>query len=209
MGLKNSDTLGEPDRQRPFSPPPASSGPWVTVLIVAAALFSVYKMVEWTFAQRATEAVGAPAASAAPKPIERTAEPPRQAALPAPTKPSAPGTQVVTKCVVNGNTSYGDGDCTPGATASWLTTRDNHNLMAAVRPAAAPVAEAAVVQPESEAPGSPAIPRASTKTFQCQALDATVKNLDAQSRQPQAPQTMDWIRAERKKLRDQQFRLSC
>lgn len=212
MGFKNSDTLREPDRQRPFSPPPANSGTWGTVLIVVAVLFAVYKMVEWKFDQRAAEPVGpvdAPAASAAPKAIQRAAEPTRQAALPAPPKRSTPGTQVVTKCVVNGKTSYGDGACTQGATASLLTTRDNHNLMAAIRPEAIMPSKAAVVQPDAVEQSSPAIPIASAKKFQCQALDATVKNLDAQSRQPQGPQMMDWIKAERKKARDQQFRLSC
>lgn len=209
MRFKNSDTLREPDRQRPFSPPPANSGTWGTVLMVVAVLFAVYKMVEWKFDQRAAEPVDAPAASAAPKAIQRAAEPTRQAALPSPPKSGVPGTHVVTKCVVNGKTSYGDGACTQGATASSLTTRDNHNLMAAIRPEAITPSEAAVAQPDAVEQSSPAIPIASAKKIQCQALDATVKNLDAQSRQPQGPQMMDWIKAERKKARDQQFRLSC
>lgn len=209
MGFKNSDTWREPDRQRPFSPPPTNSGTWGTVLIVVAVLFAVYKMAEWKFDQRTAEPAGAPAASAAPQMIQRDAKPPKQAALPAPPKPSVPGTHIVTKCVVNGKTSYGDGTCTPGATASLLTTRDNHNLMTAVQPEAITPLEAAVAQPDAVVQSSPTVPIASAKKLQCQALEATVKNLDAQSRQPQGPQMMDWIKAERKKARDQQFRLSC
>jgi hypothetical protein len=209
MGFKNSDTLREPDRQRPFSPPPANSGTWGTVLIVVAILFAVYKMVEWNFDQRQAEPAGTPAASDAPKMIQPAPEPQRQAATPAPPKLNVPGTHVVNKCVVNGKTSYGNGACAPGATASLLTTRDSHNLMAAVRPEAITLSEATVSQPDAVVKSGRAISIDSAKKSQCQALDATVKNLDAQSRQPQGPQMMDWIKAERKKARDQQFRLSC
>lgn len=44
---------------------------------------------------------------------------------------------------------------------------------------------------------------------QCDALDAKVKHYDAMARQPQTGQMQDWISAERKKVRDQQFRLRC
>ncbi len=46
-------------------------------------------------------------------------------------------------------------------------------------------------------------------TTSCDALDARVKHYDAMARQPQSGQMQDWISAERKKARDQQFRMRC
>ena len=43
----------------------------------------------------------------------------------------------------------------------------------------------------------------------CEALDARVNQLDAMARQPQSAGTQDWIRQERQKTRDEQFRLHC
>ena len=48
-----------------------------------------------------------------------------------------------------------------------------------------------------------------SRKAQCDALDARVKHYDAMARQPQSGQMQDWISAERKKVRDQQFRLRC
>lgn len=48
-----------------------------------------------------------------------------------------------------------------------------------------------------------------SRKAQCDALDARIKHYDAMARQPQSGQMQDWISAERKKARDQQFRLRC
>lgn len=45
--------------------------------------------------------------------------------------------------------------------------------------------------------------------LQCTSLDARVVQLDAMARQPQTGQMQDWIRAERSKVRDEQFRIGC
>lgn len=44
---------------------------------------------------------------------------------------------------------------------------------------------------------------------QCQALDAQITHYDAMARQPQSGQMQDWITAQKKKARDQQFRIKC
>lgn len=65
------------------------------------------------------------------------------------------------------------------------------------------------------APAQPAAPQAQPRTpretYQgpCEALDQRVVHLDAMARQPQSGRTQDWISAERKKARDEQFRLRC
>jgi hypothetical protein len=110
--------------------------------------------------------------------------------------------------VVNGKTSYGDGNCATGGVATQVTTKANHNLMAAVRPQTPARTEEQVSQlaivPRSESTNA----AAETK-LRCEALEARIVSLDAMGRQPQTLPTYDWIRDERKKTRDEQFRIPC
>ena len=43
----------------------------------------------------------------------------------------------------------------------------------------------------------------------CTSLSEQIRNYDAMARQPQSGATQDWITAERKKIREQQFSLCC
>lgn len=47
------------------------------------------------------------------------------------------------------------------------------------------------------------------KQTECRALDARIKALDAQARQPQTGQSQDRISTDRRKARDRQFWLRC
>ena len=142
MGLMDRDYMHEKHRQRPFSPPPERSGMSTLgmVLIFVIALLALYKVADWKLKQRAAELAVKQTTVIAPTPVERPAEAPAQPFPPLPTYPNTPeqtaGTHVVTKCVVNGKTSYGDSSCGQGAVTTQVTTRANHNLVAAVRPQA-------------------------------------------------------------------------
>lgn len=62
--------------------------------------------------------------------------------------------------------------------------------------------------------GSPASPvnapvQGPGKAEECKALDAHITQLDAMARQPQSGERQDWIRSEKQKARDRQFRLRC
>ena len=65
----------------------------------------------------------------------------------------------------------------------------------------APQAPQPVPQPQQ--PSQP------TKQAECASLAATVTNLDSQARQPQSSQMQDWIKDQRQRARDRQFRLQC
>ena len=52
-------------------------------------------------------------------------------------------------------------------------------------------------------------PRNSGRQAQCQALEARVRQLDSMGRAGSQHYDLDWIRSERKKTRDGQFRLQC
>lgn len=194
------------DRERPFTPPPEQPFlRWLGALLTLLALaYAGYRVIEW-------QRYGLPAAAIkqVPPVTGRAAEQPT-AHAPQASTPSMPDpeTRTVTKCVANGKTSYGDGDCTTGSATSQVTTKANHNLMAAVRPQGPtpteePASQSTIVT-KSESTNS-----AAAVKLRCEALEAKIASLDAMARQPQTLQTYDWIRDERKKARDEQFRIPC
>ena len=218
MGLMDRDYMNEKRARQAFNPAPKKSAASTLfmVLVFVAALFFLYQLADWQLNKRASGI----AAQSAPKVQPTPGQPPsRQEAFPLLGEPGprpyqdAPepvvGNRVVTKCIVNGKTSYGDAPCASGAVAAQVTTRADHNIMAPVRVAASITTEttyspAPVVTTQNNAPSDYA-----AKKLECQTLDARVQYLDSMSRQPQGAQTMDWIRDERKKARDRQFRIPC
>lgn len=214
MRWTNSQDMPDSPRERPFSPPSApATSLWVKILVFLLALFVLYQGADWVLKQRtpiATYPAETRPAAQAPDVLQR----PAPAVFPAPQasvhddSTSAP--QIV-KCVVNGQTSYGDGPCAQGAVSSHIKTRRDHNLMAPVRPQAVStsVTEEAVQPPATATPSEPKVDVAATRKAECQQLDATIKQLDAASRQPQSAQSQDGIRSQRQNARDRQFRLSC
>ncbi len=212
MGLMDRDYMHEKGRRRPFGPPPDRFSTLSKVLIFVAVLFLLYKVADWKLNQRARPtqpssptSQNEPATAVRPS-TQLPAAIPRQAESAYKyVQPTESGTRTVTKCVVNGKTSYGDGACTQGSVVSRVTTRQDHNLMDAVRPQPAARTETTFTQ-ETVVTHSPTV---DAKKAECVLIDTQIKNLDAMARQPQSGQTQDWITAERKKLRDRQFRIPC
>ncbi len=218
MGLMDRDYTRRDDRQQSFSPPPGRTGASTLgmVLIFIAILLALYKIANWRLQQRAAQTAPQPSAAKTGSAAIEPVTPAAQAFAPVPhpqqdTHDAGAATQLVTKCVAKGKTSYGDGPCAQGATVSQIRTRSDHNLMAAVRsePVNAVPAEERTSPRSVAAQNSPVADVAATKKAECQFLDARITELDALSRQPQSAQTHDWIRDERKQTRDKQFRLSC
>lgn len=206
------DYMHDKGRQRPFSPPPERISTLDKALIFVVILVLLYLAGDWVLNQRTPSKRGHQA-PAEPEQVERPAsasKPLSRQAMPDPTYPRMPetndNTRTVTKCVVNGKTSYGDGDCVRGATTSQVTTRADHNVMQPVRPSAAPPREVTYVQETVVTQSTDAL---DTKKSECTWIDERIKYLDAMARQPQSGQMQDWITAERKRLRDRQFRIPC
>ncbi|GAB3482105.1 hypothetical protein [Polaromonas eurypsychrophila] len=207
MGLMDREHLQDNDRQRPFSPPPERSGTLGKVLISLVILFFIYLAADWKLNQQAPDKANKDPANTLQVP---PATSPSLARVPTPSAtPNATGNaRTVTKCVVNGKTSYGDSDCGAGASATQLVTKDNFNLMSAVRVPVSAQTEPPTLQPSSVAQAPSSVDYEAMKT-ECKALDERIKYLDALARQPQSGQTQDWIRDERKKARDRQVRIPC
>ena len=218
MGLMDRDYMHGKRLRQAFNPATEKSAvsTLFMVLVFVTALFLLYKLADWQLTQRASgiAAQSAPLvqATSSPAPARHEASTPPHEPRPSTyqEKPEqTSGNRVVTKCIVNGKTSYGDGPCASDAVAAQVTTRADQNIMAPVRVAASITTEttyspAPVVTTQNNAPSDYAV-----KKIECQSLDAHIQNLDSMSRQPQGAQMMDWIRDERKKARDRQFRIPC
>lgn len=214
MGLMDRDYMHDRQRQRPFSPPPEPSH-WATlgmVLVFVATLFFLYKAAD-RIKQGAAPAANARATTSAVSknlPSGPSFTPPLPALAPPPRMPDATaGTSTVSKCVVNGATSYSDGPCPGGALSSQITTHANHNLMAAVRAPAVRRTEAPAIEHPVVVTQNDAAPAALAHQAECQQLDAQIQRWDAMARQPQSGQMQDWISEQRKQARDRQFRIRC
>jgi hypothetical protein len=210
----DSDDRQDTDRQRPFSPPPDRFSTLSKVFIFVIALFLVYQAADWKRKQHAADIARKKTAA----PITSIQGP---AAGPVPASPQTSASQnpsettgnirTVTKCVIHGKTTYGDEACARGAVTSQVTTRNDHNLMAAIRPRADeptqdPAHGAFVIAQDSASADAAAKSR---NKSECLLLDKQVEYLDALARQPQGPQSHDNIRNERKKIRDRQSRIPC
>lgn len=225
MGLMDRDYMHEKRTRQVFTTVPDKSAgdTLLMVLVFVAVLFLLYKLADWHLNQRASGFTPQSASStqetlSTPRRPDSRQEasplPPAHEPSPEPRRyPESPetttGNRVITKCTVNGKTSYGDGPCTSGAASAQVTTRTDHNIMQ-------PVRVAARTEPENSLSPTPIVIAQNTepsnyaaKKIECESLDAHIRYLDSLSRQPQSGQMMDWIRDERKKARDRQFRISC
>ncbi len=154
MGLMDRDYMHDRQRQRPFSPPPERFN-WATlgmVLVFVIALFFLYKAADWKLKQGAASTANerSPTSAVPKNPPSVTSTPFTQPSPALPPARNAPdmtaSTSTVSKCVVNGRTSYSDAPCPGGAISRQITTHANHNLMAAVRPQPVRHTEAQVIQ---------------------------------------------------------------
>ena len=226
MGLMDRDYMHERRPERAFTPAPEKSAvnTLFMVLVFVAALFLLYKLADWQLGKRPTGS-----ADQSVRAVQAVQPTPRQTSPRADTSPLAlaaqrepnpypeaseptAGNRMITKCLVNGKTSYGDDPCAGGAVTTQVSTRADHNIMKPVHVSRT----TQTTQTETTFSPAPVVIAQNTaasdyaaKKFECQSLDAHIRYLDSMSRQPQGAQMMDWIRDERKKTRDRQFRIPC
>lgn len=193
---------------RPFGPAPERPLiHWIaTALVLLALVYAGYRVWE-SPSDRASppKTRQDTSATSQPLPPPQTSAPP-QSAAPA---PPAPGTHIVSKCVVNGKTLYSDNACPQGTASTQVVTKSDHNLMAGLTPAQKAAADHIQPAAPSVSAFAPTGGSPSSNASECKALDEHIKYLDAMARQPQSGQMQDWIKDQRKKDRDRQFALHC
>lgn len=116
---------------------------------------------------------------------------------------------VVIKCVVNGSTAYvaSEADCAAQAKRTKVSVDPQQNLSDGLpnaeqvirRPSFSPQVEMQILEPDPNV----------QRTARCQAYEQEIKSIDERARQPLSGQEQDRLAANRKKARDEQFRLHC
>ncbi len=237
MGLDDRDYMRErsrrtfdrlvKDKDRPFTPPPTSPSLLSMILFwigIALALYQVYGWWERHKLQRPPEHIGRMQAAEAP-----TLANERQAVVPSPTpvRPSEliRGDDALPQATEvprqeTGGTIYLCRDYSGGT--FWASDHCNrHNglieTMVSVPPGMPFQQQVAIAEQRRQTLASPtsvytaATPAAAPvpNKLLCESLDTRVNELDAMARQPQSPGMQDWIRQERRKSRDEQYRLHC
>lgn len=195
-------------RQQSFGAPAKKTGDMgilKAVLSLALAITAVYGLYKWTLHQQVPTVNSLPTTPAA---SIQPAPPQARTTLSSPPA-TAEGARVITKCVVKGKTSYGDDACPEGAVTTAVVTKQDHNLVAGLSQS-----QMAATRPFEEATSSShnlaQVPDTeAAKAAECKAIDAQIASLDAQARQPLSGQMQDYIKQQRKELRDRQFRLGC
>ncbi|MBX3659824.1 MAG: hypothetical protein KF740_15430 [Ramlibacter sp.] len=225
MGFADRDHAQvPPDNERVFSTPEPSAFNtlWVLLFWGLMALAS-YRVIAWW--QQDTQPPHTPPTATPTQPAPqlsaaRSAEPPErqrpaQASRPAmPTAPTAEPpdnapTGQVSKCVVNGVTSYTDQPCPSHARAVAVHVSPAVNVFDRV-----PTPQAAPPQPEAVAqgtppPAAPSEPPELWKKRVCAYHDEAIRWIDARAREPLSAWEQDDLAARRRKHRDEQYRLRC
>ncbi len=188
-------------KTRPFRPERLVV--WVVVALAIA--LSLY---QWHQSSPPPSPTTQPASPISPPPPRHQAAP-RTDHLHIPSAALPEGARAVTKCVVNGTTSYGDASCGQGAKTTQVITRPDHNLLQGMTPEQLAAARKVQIIAPANTPFTTAPTPVVSTASACQTIDAEIIQLDALARQPQSGQMQDWISQQRKALRDQQFRLGC
>ncbi|MGE0498948.1 MAG: hypothetical protein AB7I35_14580 [Ramlibacter sp.] len=225
MGFADRDYAhARQEGERVFSAPEPSalSTLWI-ILFWGVMALACYRAITWWQQGQQQPRTPPPAASAqpaAPPSAPGRAEPaarqsPAQASrqLP-PTPPTAEQPDSVqpaqvTKCIVNGLTTYTDQPCPSNARAVAVNVNPAVNVVDRVpaSPAALPLPEA--IAQGTPPPAAPAEAPEQWKKRVCAYHDDAIKWIDARARQPLSAWEQDDLAARRKKHRDEQYRLRC
>ncbi len=213
MGLIDREYMHERSAFAPTAEPSAIRT-LITVLLLVASLFALYRFLESYQNKQADNPRLRPSQMVQPHAFPPVELPHGGHRSELSTFENLPehrsNNRIVTKCTINGKISYGDGPCARGAEAKQVITRNDHNIMA-------PIRVARRIEPDVTLDAAPAMAMQNSSetsihtsgTLRCQSLELEIKRLDSMSRQPQNGQTMDWINNERKMVRDEQFRIPC
>lgn len=123
----------------------------------------------------------------------------------------APAESAISKCIINGKTIYSNNGCPDGTLGRAVTIHDSQGIVSPPKETLAELTakrQAAEQAKADQGPQRIALVGASNGA-ECTELDNRIAHLDAMARQPQSGYMQDWIRAQRKAIRDRQFAIRC
>lgn len=187
---------------------------WVLWLALAVlTVFVLYRGAEWLLAQQ--QAARKPEVSTA---VPSRTDPPSTTVRTAPSPPdvspgvATPDTFEVTKCLTSsGKAAYSDGPCPEGSRATTVRLRRDVNLAdgMSVEQREASNRNNAVIAAQQQQYERQVAQNVGNAMSECSGLAEQIRSIDAAARQPQSTYSHDWLRDERKRVRDRQFRLGC
>jgi len=218
MGIAERDWSSDRHRQGPGNFwPPARRGwhPLVWAILLVAVFVVGIKVDRW-LATRSSETNRAPERNRIviqPPSTVRQGSHPREPQILAPAP--APSARVVSKCVVNGRMTYGNGCAGSSAQTVVVEAGDSQNQAPPgltayqrdmLRSADARIArDAAAAQVDIAARQKAYV----SNQGECAAIADTIRSLDAMARQPLSGYQQDDIRRQRQALTSRQFALHC
>lgn len=120
---------------------------------------------------------------------------------------------MVNRCVLDGRVTFSDTSCARGASSQQVIVNGSQNMADGLRDPASVLRSSppATVISQTEPAGSQgdlALDSAARRST-CAWLEAAIRNIDAQARQPISAAEQDYLASKRKSHRDEQFRLRC
>ncbi|RSZ38202.1 MULTISPECIES: hypothetical protein [unclassified Variovorax] len=182
---------------------------WLALAVLVVFLF--YLAAEWLLTQRpAHRPIATPPVATQPSTTARPSPP----VAPSPSQGGAttPDTFEVTKCLApSGKAAYSDGPCPEGSRATTVRLRRDVNIADGMSPQdrEASIRNNAVIAAQQQQYERQVAQNVDRGMAECSELAERIKWLDALGRQPQGTYSQDWLREERRRTRDRQFRLGC
>ncbi|WP_194725445.1 hypothetical protein [Noviherbaspirillum malthae] len=117
----------------------------------------------------------------------------------------------ISKCIINGRTVYSDSGCPDGAKSQPVSLHDSAGVISPPKENLADLAAKRQATERAYALQTQAqvVSIGRSGNVECEELDKRVADLDSMARQPHSGVMQDWIKKERKAVRDRQFAIRC
>lgn len=117
----------------------------------------------------------------------------------------------ITKCTIGTRTVYSDSGCPNGTKQQEVALHDSAGIISPPKEHLADLTAKRQATERAHALQAQAqvVSIGRSGNFECEELDKRVADLDSMARQPHSGVMQDWIKKERKAVRDRQFAIRC
>jgi hypothetical protein len=127
------------------------------------------------------------------------------------TNPSSASPSRISKCIIDGKITYSDSGCPDRAKHQPIALHDSGGIVSPPKESLADLTAKRKAAERAYALQAQAQVAATGRSgnTECEELDKRVADLDSMARQPHSGVMADWIKNERKAVRDRQFAMHC